>query len=1124
MLRMNKLAGGVAASALALAMASAVHAQETTGAIRGQITNDAGEPVANATVVITHTPTGTRQTTVTGPDGYYGARGLRAGGPYTVAVTAPDMDEETATIPSIGIGEPADADITLYAVGTVETVVVTAQAVETSQGPSTRYTSEDISNLPSINRDLRDTVRNNPMVTIDTAQSGAIIVAGTNYRFNSFVVDGVKQNDDFGLNLAFPTQRSPINIDAVEAVSVDIAPYGVLNNDFQGAQINIVTKGGTNKFEGSLFGQKTDDSLIGDSIRGQPFNVIFKEENWGATLGGPIWRDRAFFFVSYEDFKGLRPLSIGIAGSGRSLQVPNTSAAILNAIESSLATTYNFAFDEENSLLDNPLSLEEADVKEQARIDLNITDDHRLRFTYQHTDGNRITEGLSSTSTRLALASNQYVVSDALKTWGLQLNSDWTDSFSTEIFYNDKDVLRGQIPVAGCADGPSGTGDEVCEFGQFTIAVAPGTDVVAGPDISRHANELENFTTTYGARAYLDLGAHELMIGAEREELEIFNIFGQRTEGDWEFNNLAQFQNRQASRLRYQNAVVDADGDGDRDENDLAAQFSINNTAFYAEDTWRVRDDLALTFGVRFEEFENPEDPVLNTFFQQRYGFANTSTLDGKNVFLPRFAFDWEAPWDLDVQGGVGLFSGGTPTVYISNSYSNTGVTGVLVDCNTSSTTGLPINTSTCSAAVAGQALTGVNGFDVPTVVENLLASPASFLALQRAAPTNALDPNFEVPQTWKTSITVGRDFDLTNYRLGDRWRLTADLMYTRVRYSPYLFDLRGGTTPRATAPDGRPIYNTTAQRAALIGATGTDQGNDLFLTNAEEGESTTFAVAVQKAFDNGLEFTLSQTFNDATDTQAFTSSTAGSNFSLSATRDPVNPEAATSNYEIAYSTKLTASWARAFFGDYETRITMFAEWRAGRPFSLTFRPVAINATTGGRTQDANVFGSTANNALFYVPRNADGTDPIVRYEDTRSGANVTQSASTTQFMLSQLYGSLGLSEYAGSVAPRNAFRSNDVTRIDARIQQELPAFFPRGARLKAYVDLQNIGNMLNDEWGVLEEVDFPYMPTVVDVRIDPATNQYVYSNFRSINTVTSSSFSPTRSVWQIAFGLRYEF
>ena len=1130
MITMKKLVAGVGLSAFMLASATAVYAQETTGAIRGQVTNEAGQPVPNATVVILHQPTGTRSTAVTGADGFYTARGLRVGGPYTVTVTGGDSDPETATVERIGVGDPVDVDVTLYAAATVDAVTVTGvRAAAVSSGPSSRYGEDDIENMPSIGRDLRDTFRSDPFVTIDTAQAGAVTVAGTNYRFNSFVVDGVKQNDDFGLNVAFPTQRSPINIDAVEAVSVAVAPYGVLNNDFQGAQINIVTKGGTNRFEGSLYGQYTDDTLIGDSIRGQPFEVEFKEQTWGATFGGPILRDRAFFFVSYEDFEGVRPLSIGTQGSGASLSVNGVTDAEVQAIETALAGTYNFNFDQANSLVgSSSSSIEELDVKEQARVDVNITDNHRLRATYQHTDGTRISEGLTSNSNRLSLRSNQYLVGDELTTWGLNLNSQWSDRLSTEIFYNDKEVIRGQTPVAGCPQGPTGTGDEVCEFAQFVID-AGGPDVVAGPDISRHANELENATRTYGARAYFDLdgvmGSHEFLFGAEREDLDVYNLFAQRTEGEYTFTSIANLQSRNAQRLQYQNAVIDVNGDGERNELDLAANFSIGNTAFYVEDNWQISEDLSLTPGLRYETFDNSERPAESQFFVQRYGFTNSATLDGKDVFLPRLAFEWQPRWiDATLQGGIGLFSGGTPTVYLSNSYSNTGVAGVTVDCQRNAAGTGFINTSTCTAAVAATALTNVNGFDIPTTVEALLNPALGGVAtLQRAAAVNALDPDFEIPQTWKASLTFIKFLDLTGFRLGPDWRFTADLLHTRVRYAPFVVDIRGGFTPRGFAPDGRPIYNNATQRGALIGSTGQDFGRDILLTNAEEGYSTTVAFALQKRWDWGLDLTLSQTFNDAQDTQAFTSSTASSNLTLTATSDPQNPQLGTSNYEIAYSTKATASWARKFFGDYETRLSMYAEYRAGRPFSLTFNPIRLTGT--GRSGDSvNVFGTTGNNNLFYVPENADATDSIIRYEDTVIGGNVVQTAEQTRQLVAALYGSLGLSEYAGSIVPRNAFRSNDVTRIDLRLQQELPAFFPGGARLKAFVDIQNLGNMLNDEWGVLEEVDFPYMPTVVDVRIDPVTNQYVYSNYRGINTVTSSSFSPTRSVWQVAFGLRYEF
>jgi Carboxypeptidase regulatory-like domain len=226
---MKKLAGGVALSVLTMAMASAVYAQETSSAISGQVTGADGKPAAGATVSITHVPTGTTATTVTSPNGYYIARGLRVGGPYTVKVTSGGASE-TTTVQSVGIGNPVPVDVSFAATEVAEVVVTAATANrENNGGPTTRFGLSDIQELPSLKRDLKDVARLNPMVTLDPSNFDAMVVAGTNSRYNSLTVDGVKQNDDFGLNgNGYPTQRGPISTDAVQAMAVNLAPFSVL--------------------------------------------------------------------------------------------------------------------------------------------------------------------------------------------------------------------------------------------------------------------------------------------------------------------------------------------------------------------------------------------------------------------------------------------------------------------------------------------------------------------------------------------------------------------------------------------------------------------------------------------------------------------------------------------------------------------------------------------------------------------------------------------------------------------------------------------------------------------------------------------------------------------------------
>ena len=1128
---MKKFVGGAALSVLAFALSTAAYAQETTSAIRGQVTNASGAPAANASVTITHVPTGTTVTTVAGASGFYSASGLRVGGPYRVAATV-NGATETSTVASVGIGAPATVDITFE--GTVEELVVTAASVnrEKNGGPTSAYSLGDIQELPSLRRDLKDVARLNPFITLDPSNLDAVLVAGVNSKYNSLTVDGVKQNDDFGLNAnGYPTQRSPISTDAVQAVAVNLAPYSVLYNDFQGANINVVTKSGTNDFHGTALYEYSDQSIIGDKSKGQTFTNGFKEKSYAATFGGPIIKDRLFFFGSYEKFEANRATIAGPVGSGKAVISGNPAAALpfitaaqVTAVQDALASRYGFSLDKDNSILSD-IALPERDRKYLAKVDWNITDNHRLAVTYQDTKGTRLIEGNRSNTTQLALYSNYYIKGDALKVYTAQLNSEWTENLRTELVATRKKVVTIQQPVAGSPGNGTGSGDEETEIGQFSIGANPavsgtGTRIVAGPDISRHANELNNTVTTYRGRAFYDLGDHAFAFGAEREKLEVFNLFAQRTEGEFTFNSIADLQSGTLNQLVYQNAIVDANGDGQRNEQDLAAAFDYASWSYYGQDTLRVTPDLSVSVGFRYTRLQQSDVPQANAFFKNRYGFSNSENLDGRDVFMPRLSFEYRPEFDrfhisdVEISGGAGLFSGGASTVWVSNSFSNTGVLGASISCLRGATS------TSCGAAnntTDNVVLASLTDFrNIPGAVEALLdPNRPSIVNIQRAANVNGIDPAFKPISTWKSSLSFAANLDL--WQLGTDYRFTLDFLRGDVRKAILWKDYRAGLSPVARAPDGRPIYRRPAEKAAFLGGVATsDTGSDLILTNTDEGFQQAIAVGLSKSFDWGIDASISYTYTDAKEVTAGISSTAGNNFGQIATADINNPGLATSNYEIKHSIKSRASWKHQFFGDNDTVVSLFFERRSGLPFSYTFN--------GSSTTNNNLFGDFASNRqLFYVPK-TDGSgnvtatsDPIVVY--TATGATAVDVSALNTYLKET-----GLIKYAGQIAPRNGFKNPDVSRFDLRLSQEIPAFFPNEAKLTAYMDIINLGNLINSKWGALEQVDFPSVAPIIAANIINNGTQYQYSSFARAVKPLQNSDAPNRSLWQIKFGLKYAF
>jgi hypothetical protein len=267
---LKKLAGGVATTALILGMASAVHAQETTSAIGGQVLDENSAPVANATVVVTHVPSGTRSTVVTDAAGSFQARGLRVGGPFQVSVTAAEFETETVADVFTQIGETTDVPVSLYTAGAVEAVVVTASRAARNTGVQTTLDQERIEGVVSVTRDIRDLARRNPLVSQNSRGDGGISIAGSNPRTNRIAIDGVQAQDDYGLNTGgTPVRRGPVSLDAIEQFSVIAVPVDVENGDFSGGALDVVLRSGGNELEGSLFVNYLNDGLVQDSFRGQ---------------------------------------------------------------------------------------------------------------------------------------------------------------------------------------------------------------------------------------------------------------------------------------------------------------------------------------------------------------------------------------------------------------------------------------------------------------------------------------------------------------------------------------------------------------------------------------------------------------------------------------------------------------------------------------------------------------------------------------------------------------------------------------------------------------------------------------------------------------------------------------
>ncbi|MBS0480373.1 MAG: TonB-dependent receptor [Proteobacteria bacterium] len=1095
----------IGAAVAALIMPVAASAQETTSSIRGTVSAN-GAPVANARVLITDVNSGTKVETGTDTSGNFTASGLRAGGPYQVEVTSASGNTTITDIYTV-TGQPYDlpVDLTPTAAGNTGDIVITASSIRgagvSSTGPQTVLTAEDVSKVASVNRDIRDIERRDPTCTLDSSNTRAVSCAGVNPRFNRFTINGVQVGDNFGLGVdANPTARGPVPYDAIGQVSVSIAPYDIRQGNFSGAAINTTLKSGTNDFSGTTFYSLSTSDLQGKQILGTKFALpSYRSQTYGATLSGPIIKDRLFFMVSAERNTDPRPLAVAALS-----QIPGYNAANLASVQT-IANTGRYG----NYQTGDFISINnQKDEKIVGKIDWNVTTGQRLSFSYINAfEMSTVANGTSTSSTSpvIALASNYYERSNLLRAGIVQLNSDWTDKLSTEarVLYRwtrvGQDSLLGvgypQIRV--CTDATS-TGS--------TTGCSTGVPIVAfGPDNSRQTNTL--FYDQWGGSLLTryTAGDHSFKLLIEYNQNRTNNLFVQNSAGSYYFDSIADFQSGTASGYNLQ---VPINGD----ITSLASDFRYGQFTFGLQDDWKVTDRLTITYGARYDLYAMRDQVPLNTFFVTRNGFPNTKTYKGLGNFQPRFGFNWKATDAIRIRGGAGIFGGGSPDIYLSNSFSNT---GVLSNALASSTSGFGIIRSAAgspncqapftgaNAAVCAAALNNVTAPAIPGAVVTYLTSNTTGLA---TAPTASLSPDFKLPSVFKA--TASGDVTFFGINFG------ADFIYSRVLHAPAFTDIRARVA--GTLPDGRPRYSPVTS----IG----DGNSDYQFYDETRGRSFIGIVRFDKKFDFGLRVNGSYTRQDVKDVSPATSSTAGSLYGNQTSADPNFATYGTSSDQTKWAFKYGIGFDHAFFGDYRTVFQLFGETRAGRPYSFT-----MIDNNNGRSP---VFGTVGNNDryLLYVPTGT--SDPKVSYDST-----------TTQNALDTLISGSVLNKYRGQIAPKNIARSRAFTRIDLHLEQELPTFVGK-SRITLFGDIENLPNLLNRNWGGFRQLGFPYTASVVQVQclaaatptgtagtpltgvIGSATNpangcaQYRYSSFRA----PTETLRTADSLYLIRVGARFTF
>jgi hypothetical protein len=1109
--------------AIAALLASAtVLAQDTSSAISGRVLDANGQPVAGATVQIVHEPSGTTKITTTDADGRYSAQGLRVGGPFDVTASKAGQAQAVQNDVYLQLAQETPVNLTMGAeqakqVQSLAGVTVSANALaqtfsSDNKGISTNVSQREIEATPTPGRSIQNIVRLDTRIVISDRDRGEISAIGQNSRYNNITVDSVSANDPFGLNAnGLPTLGTPISQDTIQEYNISTANYDVATRRGVGAIVNAVTKSGTNDFHGSAYyAFQNRDKMIAD-YNNQPYGGFRRTWTAGATVGGPIVKDKLFFFASYEKSKQIGPSSqYGVQGSGATTEIRGLTQQNVDAITAAAKAK---GLGDVGSL--NGGSSDLQDKRYLAKIDWNITNNHRASFTYSQTKENKPI--ITGNNNILVLSSGWYKTNVDNKSYALHFYDDWSDIFSTDTTLSYADFQQNRGPYNGvampdvsvCVNGTSG-----CSISTSSPGVEFGTEY------SSQANVLHVKTLNAAWAGTLYLGDHTLKGGFDFQRGQYYNLFLQNAFGSYQFNTLADFNAGKYYQYRYNAPAAGLS------LNDVAANFELREYGIFLQDTWQVNHNLSVQYGFRVDIPLTGDRPLYNPCYAAApsqkvtaancvtayggFGRTNTSTINGNRQVQPRASFNYTFDTErlTQLRGGAGLFISNPPSVWLGNIYQNSGVTQVQYNCGPSQ--------SACNTA------TGLPPFSANPYGQNggSAAIPGAKGA-QMAVST--VSDNFQLPSVWKMSLGFDRELPW--------WGVvfTADYEHIKNRSAIWYQNLNIGEHT-GVLPDGRFTYykdpssgsviiNPATGAPVLVGGktqsnTNRSKANPAFgdavinLANSDQGSADSLSLALKKPFADEWSGMVGFTWSRATEVNPGVSSVARSSFSNNVWVNPNGNKASTSSYSIPKRVIASLTWQHRFFGDYATSATAFYDGHSGTPYSWRFG------------NDANGDGFTSD--LAYIPNKGD--------INFASGTTQAQKDSFWAYIDNDKY----LKDHKGQIASRNGARAAWINQVDLTFSQEIPGLF-KGNKGVIRLDIYNLGNLLNKKWGVDHRASFPLVRNLADFAGVGADGKYIYDISKAAYKDSNGNYSPLAlpradelngptQRWSILATVRYTF
>ncbi len=1105
-----------------------INAQVTTSSITGFAKADNGSPLEGATITAIHQPSGTKYVTLSKKDGNFTLPNTRIGGPYTITAEYVGYAPQNINNVTLILGEPFNADITLSAKASVlNEVTITAATrgrTRAKTGASTVFDSRQIATLPSISRSLTDFTRLTP-------QANGNNFAGRDGRFNNLQIDGANLNNNFGLNTDPQPGggANPISLDAFDEISVNIAPYDVRQSGFTGAGLNVLTKSGTNTFHGTAYGFYRDQSFngkkVGDKVLTQ---TPQKTKIYGASLGGPIIKNKLFFFLNAEWENSSQPSSNTFfpAGSTSSGTVSAAPGDSLNKFHDFLKSKYSY----EAGVYDNRPNFITKNRKLLAKINWNISDVHKLVLKYSDFKGSDVSalngssvpnsgaggfiiRGTTAPQSRLpnnrnsdqsiGFSNSDYGTDHIVKTASLELNSNFSSRVANQL-------LLTYTHINDVRNSPGGIFPTIEIFdAEGTVpGVTKGRNYMsAGTDPFTRNNEVVNNIAILTDNFSYFAGKHSITAGATYEYQKVGNAFMGGSESYYIYNSLNDFiTDAPPAYFAYTYSLIPGQ------QKVFSADLKLGQLGIYLQDEFNINRNFRLTYGIRGDLPTYLKQPIENTaitalqFPDKNGNLTNYNTgkwPKAKLLFSPRVGFRWRVPDEptLTLRGGTGVFTGKIPFVFLTNMPSNSGVYQ----------TGANINDSARLSELTFNPNPDAYVGKFPSKVAPV--APGSFVLIDR---------NFKFPQVFRTNFGIDK-------QLGNGFVATMDLIYTKDINAVKMRNANlKNTTARFAGEDNRPYFPATgnpavdaANKFLYPNLAGTNKGGSaIVLENTRKGYSFSGTAQLAKSFSNGFYGSIAYTYTLATEVSSNPGSQATSAWqSIINVGTPNNEEVYNSAYSAPHRIVGNISYRIEYAKHFASTISLFYEGSAqlvnfGGAITSRFSYI-----TGG---DLNNDGNNASDLMYIYAKGTNvnfvdfkNTDGSVKY------SIAAQQAAYDKFVSNSSY----LSKHKGQYAERNAALTPWFNRVDMRFLQD---FIVQTGRVKNTlqfsVDVINLPNLLNRNWGIrsLTTVNNPLTFKGLDATGRPT---YTLAEFnKQLVTQPFQRNISALSTWGMQLGLRYIF